>query len=148
MTRNRFQKILQFLNFADNSNYDANDSGRGKLFKVKDIVEFLVRRFKTLYIASENSSIDEELLLYKRRLSFEQYIPSKRARFGIKLFSLCEDSCYFRNSFVYLDKTTINENQHQLEMRIGCCYFFVEWSSWHWLQVVCRQLVHQWSTFW
>ena len=33
MIRNRFQKILQFLHFADNSNYDATDPGRDKLFK-------------------------------------------------------------------------------------------------------------------
>ena len=85
----------------------------------RDIEEFLVDRFKTVYIPSENISIDEELLLYKGRLSFKQYIPSKRARFGIKLFSLCEDSGYLWNSFVYLGKTTINENQHQLERRIG-----------------------------
>ena len=119
MSRNRFQKILQFLHFADNSNYDATDPGRDKLFKVRDIVEFLVDRFKTVYIPSENTSIVEELLLYQGRLSFKQYIPSKRARFGIKLFSLCEDSGYLWNSFVYLGKTTINENQHQLERRIS-----------------------------
>ena len=34
MTRNRFQKILQFLHFADNSHYDAANPGRDKLFKV------------------------------------------------------------------------------------------------------------------
>ena len=119
MIRNRFQKILQFLHFADNSNYDTTDPGYNKLFKVRDIVEFLVDRFKTVYIPSENISIDEELLLYKERLSFKQYIPCKRARFGIKLFSLCEDSDYLWNFFVYLGKTTINENQHQLERRLG-----------------------------
>ena len=88
MTRNRFQKIFQFLHFADNSNYDATDPGRGKLFKVRDIVEFLVNRFKTVYIPSENISVDEEILLYKGRLRFKQYILSNRARFRIKLFSL------------------------------------------------------------
>ena len=109
---------MQFLHFADNSNYDATDPGRDKLFKVRDILEFLVDRFKTVYIPSENILIDEKILPYKGRLSFKQYIPSKRARFGIKLFSFCEDSGYFCNSFVYLAKTTINENQHQLERRI------------------------------
>ena len=119
MTRNRFQNILQFLHFADNFNYDATDPGRDKLFKVRDIAEFLLDWFKTVYNPSANISIDEELLFYKGRLLFKQYIPSKRARFGIKLFSLCEDSGYLWNSFVYLGKTTINENQHQLERRIG-----------------------------
>ena len=59
--------MLQFLHFADNSNYDATDPGRDKLFKVRDFIEFLVDRFKTVYISSENISIDEGLLLYKER---------------------------------------------------------------------------------
>ena len=29
-------------------------------------------------------------MLYKGRLTFKQYIPSKRSRFGIKLFVLCD----------------------------------------------------------
>ena len=78
-----------------------------------------------MYIPSENISIDKELLLYKRRLSFKQNISSKRARFGIKLFSLCEDSGYLWNSFVCFGKTTINKNQHQLERRIGKSAVFV-----------------------
>ena len=107
ITRSRFEKILQFLNFADNSKYDATDLGRDKLFKVRDILDFLVDCFKTVYIPSENISINEKLLLYKGRLLFKQYVPSKRAGFGIKLFSLCEDSGYLWNSFLYLGKTTI-----------------------------------------
>ena len=107
ITRSRFEKILQFLNFADNSKYDTTDLGRDKLFKVRDILDFLVDCFKTVYIPSENISINEKLLLYKGRLLFKQYVPSKRAGFGIKLFSLCEDSGYLWNSFLYLGKTTI-----------------------------------------
>ena len=107
INRSRFEKILQFLNFADNSNYDATDLGRDKLFKVRDILDFLVDCFKTVYIPSENISINEKLLLYKGRLLFKQDIPSKRAGFGIKLLSLCEDSGYLWNSFLYLGKTTI-----------------------------------------
>ena len=119
MTRNKLQKILYFLHFTNNSNYDATNPGSDKLFKVRDIVEFLFDCFKTVYIPSENILIDEELLLYKGRPSFKYYIPSKRARFGIKLFRLCEDSGYLWNSFAYLGKTALTENQHWLERRIG-----------------------------
>ena len=34
--------------------------------------------------------IDESLVLFKERLIFKQYISSKRHRFGIKLFVLCD----------------------------------------------------------
>ena len=49
----------------------------------------------------------------KGRLGFKQYIPNKRARFGIKMFSLCEVSGYLCNSFVYLGK---NYNPTEDEM--------------------------------
>ncbi|EFN71302.1 PiggyBac transposable element-derived protein 4, partial [Camponotus floridanus] len=45
-----------------------------------------------LYIHSErNICIDESLLLWKERLSWKQYILSKRNRFGIKFFALCKN---------------------------------------------------------
>ena len=47
MSWNRFQKILEFLHFADNSNYDANDPNWDKLYKVRYVVEFLIDCFKT-----------------------------------------------------------------------------------------------------
>lgn len=34
-------------------------------------------------------TVDEALILYKGRVRFRQYIESKRARFGIKVFVLC-----------------------------------------------------------
>ena len=37
-------------------------------------------------------SIDESLVLFKERLNFQQYIKSKRARFGIKLYQLCSSN--------------------------------------------------------
>ena len=42
MARNRFTEILKFLHFVDNSNYNANDPNRDKLYKVRGVVEFLV----------------------------------------------------------------------------------------------------------
>ena len=104
MPRNRFQSILMFLHFADNSQYNVNYPDRDRLFKVRPIVDFLVSKFKMVYTPEVNVSIDEELLLWKGRLGFKQYIPNKRSRFGIKMFSLCEVSGYLWNSFVYLGK--------------------------------------------
>lgn len=52
-------------------------------------------------------SVDESLLLFKGRLSWKQYMPLKRARFGIKSFLLCESSSgYIWNSVIYTGKET------------------------------------------
>ena len=61
-------------------------------------------KFKSMYTPDKHIAIDEESLLWKGRLGFKQYIPNKRARFGIKMFSVCEVSGYFWNSFVYVGK--------------------------------------------
>ena len=80
----------------------------------------MVSKFKSVYIPGEHISIDEELLLWKGKLVFKQYIPLKRARFGIKMFSLCETSGYLWNSYVYLGKEprAIGDDQ-ELIRRLG-----------------------------
>ena len=79
MSRNRYQTILRFLHFADNSQYDPNDPDRDRLYKVRPLVDYLVSKFKSTYIPEKEISVDEELLLWKGRLVFKQYIPLKRA---------------------------------------------------------------------
>ena len=81
-----------------------NYPNRDRLYKVRPIVEYLVNKFKTVYVPEEHISTDEELLLWKGNVSFKQYIPMKRARFGIKTFSLCKNSGHLWNSFVCLSK--------------------------------------------
>ena len=46
MPRNRFQLILEFFHFNDNSN--ANDSNRDRIYKVRPVIEYLVSKFKSL----------------------------------------------------------------------------------------------------
>ena len=59
---------------------------------------------KSVYIPEEHISIDGELLLWKGKLLFKQYIALERAILGIKMFSLCETTGYLWNSYVYLGK--------------------------------------------
>ena len=46
-------------------------------------------------------SVDEVVLLYKGNLYWKQYLKSKRARFGIKMFALCDASRYTWNFSIY-----------------------------------------------
>ena len=113
MPRNRFQLILELLHFNDNSQYNANDPNRDRIYKVRPVIEYLVKKIKSVYTPDKEVSIDEELLLWKGRLRFKQYIPNKRSRFGIKMFSLCEVSGYPWNSFVYVGKDAVETNEHK-----------------------------------
>lgn len=108
MSEKRFSLIMKFLHFENSENFNAETHPNPKLRKIYDLHSMLIQRFKTVYIPNENISIDESLIAHKGFLGWKQYIPSKRARFGIKMFQLCEaDSGYIWNSVIYTGKGTI-----------------------------------------
>ena len=108
MTRNRFQLLLKFLHFNDNTQMPAaDDPSPDKLFKLRPLLDHLCEKFGEVYTPSRNISIDESLLLWKGCLAFKQYIPLKRARFGIKCFMLCEDSGYTYRFKIYTGKDNV-----------------------------------------
>ncbi|XP_041421552.1 piggyBac transposable element-derived protein 4-like [Xenopus laevis] len=101
MPRNRYQLLLRFLHFNDNSRaVPPNDPSHDRLHKLRPLIDSLSERFATVYTPSQNICIDESLLLFKGRLHFRQYIPSKRARYGIKFYKLCESSSGYTNRFL------------------------------------------------
>lgn len=55
---------------------------------------------------TDSLCIDESLVKCIGRLSFKQYIPNKRDRFGIKEFKLCIPPCYIIGMKVYVGKET------------------------------------------
>lgn len=63
--------------------------------------------FPTDHVPERDISIEESLMAYKGCLSWIQYIESKRARFGIKSYMLCESSTgYIWNAIIYTGKVT------------------------------------------
>jgi hypothetical protein len=94
MSRDRFFAILKMLHFSN-----AEQSG-DELNKIRFVVDFLRRKFKNVFQPFKDLCIDESLMLWKGRLSFKQYIPSKRHRFGIKLFILCDVETKFIVDFI------------------------------------------------
>lgn len=58
--------------------------------------------------------IDESILKFKSRLTFTQYIPSKRHRFGVKFFVLCDFiTGYILNFEIYTGKIDANKDEKQ-----------------------------------
>ena len=105
MPRNHFQSLLRFWHCNDNSKEPArNDHNRDRLNKIRPLVQHLQEEFQSVNTPSKYVAIDESLLLWKGQLIFKQYIPLKRARFGIKLFNVCEDSGYTYKFHIYTGK--------------------------------------------
>ncbi|KAJ8369370.1 hypothetical protein SKAU_G00093980 [Synaphobranchus kaupii] len=80
---------------------------------VGEIVEETNRyaTFKRSFIPYKDLCVDESLMLWKGRLGFRQYIPSKRHRFGIKFFVLCDVvTGYVQDMVIYTGATTSIES--------------------------------------
>ena len=60
------------------------------------------RKFSSVYIPDEHVSIDESLMLWKGRLGWRQYIPSKRARYGIKSYEICDSQSGYIWDFLFI----------------------------------------------
>lgn len=98
MSRDRYLAILSTLHFCNNNNVDKND----RLFKIRIIVDHFRKMFREGMYPFENVALDESLILFKGRLSFRQYIPSKRHRFGIKFFVVADcETGYILDFLIY-----------------------------------------------
>ncbi|XP_068119862.1 piggyBac transposable element-derived protein 4-like [Hyperolius riggenbachi] len=107
MSEYRFGLIMKFLHFADNSAFDESTHPAPKLKKIWEVFQLVMENFRNTYVPQRDISVDESLMAYKGRLSWIQYIASKRARFGVKSYMLCEASTgYIWNSILYTGKGT------------------------------------------
>lgn len=112
MSYRRYVLIKKYLHFDNNETYNPAVHPNPKLNKIWPIYESLNKKFQLAYIPERNVTIDESLMLYKGFLSWKQYIPLKRARFGIKSYFLCESkSGYIWSSLIYTGKGTIIDSE-------------------------------------
>lgn len=80
----------------------------------------LVDRFQAAYKPGENIVVDESLLLFKGRLSWKQFIRTKRARFGMKTFELCDsETGYLYNTEVYCGASSDQKDATSLYGKSG-----------------------------
>ncbi|XP_073717709.1 activating transcription factor 7-interacting protein 1 isoform X4 [Misgurnus anguillicaudatus] len=83
MPRNRFEIIWRFLHFNDTTARAANDTDM--LYEVRPVLDHLVSKFRELYQPNTNISIDEGMLLWRKRLPIGGKNPAKS---GMKSYNL------------------------------------------------------------
>ncbi|XP_045454543.1 piggyBac transposable element-derived protein 4-like [Melitaea cinxia] len=101
MPRNRFELILKYIHFSDNTEADTED----RLCKIRDVLDKFIENYKKMYTPGEDICVDESLIPWRGRLIFRQYIPNKAAKYGIKVFKLCTEKGYTWNLYVYCGKS-------------------------------------------
>ncbi|XP_071943879.1 piggyBac transposable element-derived protein 4-like [Antedon mediterranea] len=90
MSRNRFEIILSYFHFNDNSQRPADCTDR--LYKVRPILDHMLTKFRELYTPGQNISIDEGMLSWRGRLGFKVYNKEKPIKYGIKSYVLTDSA--------------------------------------------------------
>ena len=92
ITLNRFEELLRYLHFADNTKLNPDD----KMAKLRPLLSMLNERFLQFWPVQQNIgiSVDERMAPHYGRHSAKQFIRGKPIRFGYKLWCLNTPSGY------------------------------------------------------
>ena len=101
INRDRYQIILKFLHFADNTRMPDRDDPGFKLYKVQKLINHFNLKFKFQYHPGQNISIDESMIGFKGKTPhIRQFMPNKRhSRFGIKMWCLSDSTNGYLSQF-------------------------------------------------
>ena len=89
MRKRRFEKIMQFIHFSDNSSLDTTD----KYAKVRPLVRHLTKKLEH-FQPVKSLSHDEAMIEYYGKHGCKQCIRMKPIRFGYKVWCLNTDDGY------------------------------------------------------
>ena len=110
MSRNRFTAIMGNLHFTDSlqSHLDSQHGvHKDTMERIRPVLEYLKAKFTAAFRPYQKMIIDESLVLWRGNISIRQYIPSKRHRYGLKLFVLCDClTGYIQDMILYMGKKT------------------------------------------
>jgi hypothetical protein len=116
MARDRLLDILSMLHFADKEKQVQGDC----LHKVREVIAKIKQTFIAQFLPFQDLVIDESMVLFKGRLMFKQYIKTKRHKFGIKLYILCDcETGYVLDFIVYTGAQTEMESVSELGVSGG-----------------------------
>jgi len=112
MGKNRFAAIQRFLRFDDKTTRSLRKSN-DKLAPIRELWEDINRKLRKFYLPGENLTIDEQLIPFRGRVSFKQYLPSKPDKYGMKMWWICDSkTSYPLSGIPYLGKDGQNRAEN------------------------------------
>lgn len=106
MSLKQFKKLCRVIRFDDKASRTERRA-RDKLAPIRELWDKWVDNQQRIYVPHETITIDEQLLGFRGRCEFKQYMPSKPAKYGIKFWVLCDSVTNFAwNLQVYTGKST------------------------------------------
>ncbi|KAI2647909.1 PiggyBac transposable element-derived protein 4 [Labeo rohita] len=113
-----FHKLSRVVRFDDKTTRHVRRES-DKLAPIRNIWEKWVERLPLMYNPGLNVTVDECLVAFRGRCSFKQYIPSKPAKYGIKIWAACDAKTnYCWNMQVYTGKPAGAQPERNLGKRV------------------------------
>lgn len=104
MSEQRFHFIQSCLCFDDDTTREQRQQ-LDNLAPIRELFDTFVENCRTTYSPGEYLTIDEMLVAFRGRCKFRQYIPSKPAKYGIKIIALVDaTNFYILNLEIYPGK--------------------------------------------
>ncbi|XP_047104473.1 piggyBac transposable element-derived protein 4-like [Schistocerca piceifrons] len=115
---NRFEDIRRMIRFDDRRTREAL-SADDKPAAVRYVWELFLDKCKNRMIPNDSLTVEEQLVPLCGRCSFTQYMPSKPAKYGIKIFWLCDAaSAYASDGIVYAGRKPHEPTQKKLGLNV------------------------------
>ncbi|XP_034743420.1 piggyBac transposable element-derived protein 4-like [Etheostoma cragini] len=114
----RFHLYSRLLRF-DNRESRAERLASDKLAAIQDVWDAWTRRLPRLYDPGPDVTVDEQLVPFRGRCAFRQYMPCKPARYGLKSWVACDArSSYAWNMQLYTGKSVSGTPEKNLGSRV------------------------------
>lgn len=104
MSEKRFLFLLRCIRFDDIRGREERKK-LDKMTHIRKIFDDFTLKCNKSYSLSEYVTLDEKLQSFRGRCCFRQYMPNKPAKYGIKIFALCDSVNYYTSNLeVYVGK--------------------------------------------
>ena len=112
-SRTRFTELLKFIRFDDLYTREERKKN-DKMCAVREIFTSFSSQCQLHYYPGSHLTVDEQLVGFRGRCPFRVYMKSKPAKYGIKIWMLCDvETSYAMNLQVYTGKEGPRSEKNQ-----------------------------------
>lgn len=110
MSLKRFKILVKCISFDDRQRRrelqaNARNTLRDKLAPIRNLFDTWVARLKIMYVPGAFVTVDEQMVPYRGRAGFVQYLPNKPDKYGIKNWVAADAKTYYTyNMQVYVGR--------------------------------------------
>ncbi|KAM9305474.1 piggyBac transposable element-derived protein 4-like [Gastrophryne carolinensis] len=118
MSASRFQLLQKFLHYNDNTLAVQPDHPQfDDLFKLRPLLDHLLKRFQEVYTPGQNLVVDRSLLRYQGHIVPQEYFP--KGEQYCKLHRLCESSSGYTYRFRVCINKALRPNSSEYSTDLG-----------------------------